>query len=66
MFNAVFAEEICGELRTEYACVVCSALALRASEEQMCMLKATRNANLKDVSEQVRQMLRKAAHMTDP
>jgi len=63
LLDVVVAEGTCGELRTQYAFVARSALALGASKEQMCVLKAA--ANAKGISEQVRQMLEEAAHMAD-
>lgn len=58
LVDVVVAEQTCGELRTQYALVARSALALGASKEQMCVLKAA--INVKGINEQVRSMLEEA------
>jgi len=59
-------KELVANCGLNMTCMVCSALALGSSKEQICVLEAASNANLKAVSEQVRQILEEAAHMADP
>jgi len=63
LFDVVVAEQTCGELRTRYALVAKSALALGASKEQMSVLKAA--MNVKGINEQVRQILEETAYMAN-
>jgi len=63
LLDVVVAERTCGELRTQYALVASSALALGASNEQMCVLKAA--IIVKGINEQGRQMLEGVAQKTE-
>jgi len=63
LLDVVTAEGNCDELKTQFASVALSALAVGASQEQKDMLKVATQAQ--GVSEQIRQMLEESAHMLD-
>lgn len=63
LLDVVIGDGTCGELKTQFACVVLSALAFGATNDQMNVLQAAIKAE--GVSEQIRQMLEEAARMAD-
>lgn len=63
LLDVVSGEGTCGELKTQFACVVVSALALDATKNQIDVLQTAMKA--KGVSEQIRQKLVKAVRMVD-